>query len=164
MICAPSTDEILGFINLKSSYTLKDLQHVGKTRLEIALDSFACGILQQGFIRPVTRTVEITVFGMPNIAEETGECLSAGGLFLQPPSYDTGVEYHNPHLLIFSDVSGYESESEDSRTSNLSIENTPTSEMTSPTADLFDVMNDLDQHEQLRTIDADPRLTVELLR
>lgn len=165
MICVPSTDEIIGFINLKTSCTLKDLQLVGKIRLELALDSSEWGILQQSLMGPLKRTVEVTVFGTPSIAEAVGQCLSAGDLFLQSPLYDTGVQYHNPHLLIISDVSEGESESEDCRTDNVSIEDTPKGGMTSPTEGLFSVMNDLDQHEQICPVnDVDPRLTVELLR
>ncbi|CAI7613100.1 unnamed protein product [Penicillium pancosmium] len=70
VICAPSADEMIGFINLKDSNTLKALQHIGKIRLEIALNSSECGALQQGFMRPFTRTVEVTIFGMFSIAED----------------------------------------------------------------------------------------------
>jgi hypothetical protein len=46
----------------------------------------------------------------------------------------------------------------------VAIENTPKSGMTSLTEDLFNVMNDLDQHEQISPVNVDPRLTVKLLR
>lgn len=164
VICAPSADEMIGFINLKDSCTLKGLQHVDEIRLEIALRSSERGSLEQGFMRPFARTVEVTVFGMPGISEAVGNCLSAGGLFLQPPLYDTRAQYHNPHPLIFSDVSEVESESEDCRTRNSSIENTPKNGVTSPTEGLFSVMNDLDKHEQLCPVNVDPRLAVELLQ
>jgi hypothetical protein len=155
---------MIGFINLKASCTLKDLQHVGEIRLEVALDSSEMGVLQQSFMRPFTRTVEVTVFGMLSFAEAVGKSLSAGDLFLQPPLYDTGFQCHNPHLLVFSDVSEGESESEDCRTGNVSIENTLKSGITSPTEGLFNVMNNLNQHEQICPVNVDPRLTVELLR
>ncbi|KAJ5381132.1 helicase [Penicillium cataractarum] len=163
VICEPSTDEMIGFINLKTSCTLKSLQHAGNVRLEIALKSSEWRIMQQSFSRPFT-SIEITVFGMLNIADAVGRCLSEGDLFLQSPLYDTGAQYHNPHLLTFSDVFESESEDEDCWTENFSIKNTPKSAMSTPTEALFDIMNDLDQHEQLCPVEVDPRLTVELLR
>lgn len=164
VICEPSTDEMIGFINLKDSCTLKSLQHAGSVRLEIALKSSEWRIMQQRFSRPFTRIVEISVFGTLNIADAVGRCLSEGDLFLQSPLYDTGAQYYNPHLLIFSDVFESESEDEDCWTENTSIENTPKSAISTPTEALFDVMNGLDQHEQLCPVEDDPRLTVELLR
>lgn len=164
VICAPSADEMIGFINLKTSCTLKGLQHVGKIRLEIALNSSEWRAVQHSFMKPLARTVEVSIFGIPSTAEAVGECLSAGDLFLQSPLYDTGVPYRNPHLLILPDLSDYESQSEDGHLLNSSIVNTPTTGVTSPAEGLFGVMNDLDQHEQLYSINVDPRLTVELLR
>lgn len=164
VICTPSTDEMIGFINLKTSGTLKNLQHVGKVRLEIALKSSEWQALQQISSRPFTRIVEITVFGISSIADAVGEYLSAGDLFLQPPLHDTGAQHQNPHLLVFSDISEGESDSEDCRTGNVSIENTPKSGISTPTEGLFDVMDDLGQHEQSCPVNVDPRLTVELLQ
>jgi hypothetical protein len=163
VICEPSTDEMVGFVNLRASYTLNNLQHVGKVRLEIALKSSEWRVMQQIFSTPFTRLLEVTVFGVPSIADAVGDCLSAGDLFLQTPLYNTGAQYRNPHLLVFSDVSESESENEDCLTNHASIENTPKSAMSPPTEGLFDVMNDLDQHDQFCSTEVDPRLTVELL-
>lgn len=164
VICEPSQDEMVGFINLKASCTLNNLQSIGKVRLEIALKGSEWRVLQQISSRPFTMPLEVTVFGFPSFADAVGECLSAGDLFLQPPLHDTGTQYHNPHLLILSDLSEDESEMENCRTNNASIENTPKSAMSPPAEGLFDVMNDLNQHEQFCSTEVDPRLTVELLQ
>lgn len=164
VICAPSTDEMIGFIDLKTSSTLKSLQHAGDVRLEIALKFSEWGIMQHNFRTRSTMIVEITVFGMLSIADAVGSSLSGGGLFLQSPLYDTGAQHHNPHLLSFSDVSESETDNENCWTENTPIENTPKSAVSPPTDALFDVMNDLDQHEELCPVQVDSRLTVELLR
>lgn len=155
---------MIGFINLKTSCTLKSLQHVGKVRFEIALKSSEWQVLQQTPSRPFTTIVEITVFGISSIADAVGQCLSAGDLFLQSPLYDTGAQHQNPHLLVFPDISEGESDSEDCRMGNMSIENTPKSTISTPTEGLFDVMNDLGQYEPFCPVKVDPRLTVELLQ
>ncbi|KAJ6150202.1 helicase [Penicillium samsonianum] len=135
VVCVPSTDEMIGFINLEVSRVLRDLQCIGNIRLEIALTSLEWKALtESGYKKSSSKTVEISIFG------------SIG------------------HIDDVSDVD-METEATDMRRGQVQpISMNANLSSGQPRAEeLLNVLNNLGGHEHLRPIEPDKRLNVSLL-
>ncbi|KAJ5626591.1 hypothetical protein N7528_004018 [Penicillium herquei] len=103
VICSYSTNEMIGFLNRGISVVLKALQKLGQIRLETTFTTSEW--MNMAFSKPATaqNTAEISILGARDQSDVVGDFLSHAGLFLQPPRFDSGVPYHNPHIFFFPD-------------------------------------------------------------
>lgn len=162
--CNLSTDEDVGHIDRRISRTLGDLRRIGMIRLQIELTTLEWeALLTPRRGKSTYTTANISVIGSDSHFDDVGACLSAGGLFLQPPKHDNMLSYHNPHMLVFDDLSDLEEDVQGSSSVFDSPSATEGNAGASPSTDpLIEFFNNFTQQEVLCAVEQDRRLAVTL--
>lgn len=166
VICSPLRDDIIGFINLGASNTLRRLFEIEGTRLEISLSlsEWKSGTQRHSSIAWETN-VEIAIFGARKNASLVGDCLSSGNLFLQDPNISCDLQYENPHRFPFggdflADFDNESSEVDDIGT--LSITKLVPASAKTSTKRLEHVLDTLHEHDYLQEVQPDQNLNISL--
>lgn len=165
VICSPSIEGIIGFINLGVSGALRQLYEIEGTRLEISLShSEWKSLTRRNSIKVWETNVDITIFGTRENALVVGDCLSSQALFLQDPKVSYDLRYENPHRFSCTDDS-QDSDSESSEVGGngtLSInELVPTSAKISNKR-LQHILDNLHEHDYLQQVQPDEHLIIPL--
>lgn len=163
VICSPLIDEVVGFINLRVSRTLRKLFEFRGTRLEISLTGSEWkAMMQHDSLKAPNKNVEIAIFGVLQDASIVGECLSSHDLFLQDPRFGYDALYNNPHRFPFTDISDGDSESEISEADDSETLSIHQASGKLSKSSLHYVMDNLHEHEYLHPVEPDEHLAISL--
>lgn len=161
-ICSLSTNEIIGFINMNASLTLKALQNNCEIQLKTSLTTSEWRNMATKGSGSSDDTVDIDILGDENQSEVVGDFLSHAGFFLQTPRFDADIPYRNPHMISFAETLDDDAKPEpadhDSQSNHFNAQSSRPSAQA-----LSNVLDNLQQHEYLHPVETNKSLTIELL-